>query len=160
MTSPDESLDLELRRHLAAPRASLWRCWTEPELLKQWLCPKPWGVSTCVVDLRPGGRFLSTMLSPEGEEFPNDGAWLEVVPGERLVFTTALREGWRPSAAKIHDLAMTAVLSFADAPGGGTSYHVRVMHADAEGKARHEAMGFHEGWGVTTDQLEELALTL
>ena len=37
--------ELVVDRVLRAPRASVWRCWTEPELLKQWFCPKPWFVS-------------------------------------------------------------------------------------------------------------------
>lgn len=158
--APEDVLDLTLHRRLASPRAALWRCWTEPALLSEWFCPRPWRVSACVLDLRPGGRFSTTMRSPEGRDFPNDGAWLEVVPGEKLVFTSALTEGWRPAAPANGGLAMTGIIGFADAPGGGTDYTARVLHADAEGKARHEAMGFHEGWGAATDQLEALARTL
>ena len=44
--------DLTLSRHIKVPRAKLWRCWTEPELLKQWFCPKPWGVSHAELEVR------------------------------------------------------------------------------------------------------------
>lgn len=45
--------DLVLTRVLDAPRDKLWRCWVEPELLKQWFCPKPWYISEARIDHRP-----------------------------------------------------------------------------------------------------------
>ena len=55
-----------------------------------WFAPKPWTVSDCEMDLRPGGIFRFVLRSPEGEEFPNVGCYLEIVPNERLVWTDAL----------------------------------------------------------------------
>ena len=85
----DNSNDLVLDRMLDAPREKLWRCWTEPELLKQWFCPKPWHVSEARLDLRPGGEFFTVMNGPDGERFDNNGVYLEIAPGERIVFTDA-----------------------------------------------------------------------
>jgi uncharacterized protein YndB with AHSA1/START domain len=95
------------------------------------------------------------MRSPEGQDFPNPGVVLEVVPGERLVFTDAYTSAWVPSARPF----MTAILTFADEMGG-TRYVARARHWTAEARAEHEAMGFHEGWGQCADQLEALASTL
>lgn len=63
--------------------------------------------------------------------------------------------GWRPRAAPF----MTGILAF-DAIPGGTRYRALVLHADADARARHEAMGFHDGWGKATDQLAALARSL
>jgi uncharacterized protein YndB with AHSA1/START domain len=113
------------------------------------------------VVLRPGGRFKTVIRGPEGEVFDNDpGSFLEIVPMARLVWTSALGPGFRPNLIPAEGFAMTAVLSFADAPDGGTLYHARVLHADVNGKAAHEAMGFHGGWGAAAEQLDEVALTL
>ena len=148
--------ELVLRRHLKAPRMALWRCWCEPELLMQWFCPKPWRVSKAVMDPRAGGASEITMSGPNGEEFPNRGVYLEVVPGERLVFTDAYVKAWEPSEKPF----MTAVVTFADASGGGTDYVATCHHWSAADCEQHVKMGFHEGWGKAADQLEELALTL
>src|SRR5207253_2995472 len=38
------------------------------------------------------------MQSPEGQEFPNPGVYLEVIPNRKLVFTDAYTKAWEPSA--------------------------------------------------------------
>lgn len=156
MSEGTESFDLVLRREIDEPREKLWRCWTEPDLLKKWFCPQPWGVARAELDLRPGGCCNVTMLSPEGEEFPNAGVYLEVVPNERLVFTDAFTTGWVPSAKPF----MTGVINFEDLGGGRTGYNAIAKHWTASDRDQHLEMGFHEGWGRATDQLAELAATL
>lgn len=147
--------ELNLTRVIDAPRQTLWRCWTEPELIKQWFTPRPWTTPVVEVDVRPGGASRMIFRGPDGEEFPNHGVYLEVVPGERLVFTDAFTAGWVPSAKPF----MTGIISFAD-EAGGTRYDARVLHWSAEDRARHEEMGFHDGWGRATDQLAALARSL
>ena len=117
----------------------------------QWFCPAPWRVSACTIDLRPGGAFNTTFCSPDGEEHLNVGCYLEVVPGERLVFTDALGPGYRPAAAPF----MTGVLELFP-EGDGTRYRASSLHVDAEARDKHEAMGFHTGWGAALDQLVAL----
>jgi uncharacterized protein YndB with AHSA1/START domain len=152
----DTQQDLVLDRILDAPSTSIWRCWTEPELLKQWFCPKPWFVSDVRMDLRPGGEFYTVMNGPEGERFENPGVLLEIAEGERLVFTDAFVPGWRPNGKPF----MVADVRFENAGNGQTRYTARAMHWNAETRKEHEGMGFHEGWGKAADQLEALARSL
>lgn len=147
--------ELVLARTIDAPREKLWRCWTEPKLLEQWFCPKPWHVTNARIDLRPGGEFSSIMHGPDGEEFPNIGVFLAVEPMQRLVTTDAFQPGWKPSDRAF----MTAEIVFEEA-GGKTKYTATARHWSAEAKAEHEAMGFHEGWGKAADQLQALARSL
>ena len=147
--------ELSLTRLIAAPRAVLFRCWTEPELIKQWFTPRPWTTPVVEMDVRPGGSSHMIFRGPEGQEFPNDGIFLEVVPNERLVFTDAYTSAWVPSAKPF----MTGIITFAD-EGSKTRYTAVVRHWTEEDKKRHEEMGFEEGWGKATDQLEALACTL
>ena len=146
---------LVLDRVLAAPRAAIWRCWTEPGLLERWFAPVPWTVSGVTVDLRPGGAFHIVMRSPEGEDHPGPGVWLEIDPGRRLVFTDAYTEEWQPAEKPF----FTAILTLEDAPGG-TRYVARALHWNEVDRAAHEAMGFTDGWGRCADQLETLAQSL
>jgi uncharacterized protein YndB with AHSA1/START domain len=148
------SHDLFITRTIAAPRAAVWRCWTEPELLKRWYCPKPWRVTEASLDLRPGGRMNTVFEGPDGERHDNKGIFLEIVPMERLIFTDAFTEGFMPK-----DVApfMTGFVHLSGAPDGGTAMHWGGRHWTADDKAKHEAMGFHDGWNAAATQLDDLA---
>ena len=144
---------LTLTKLLDAPRAAIWRCWTEPDLLRQWFAPRPWTTPHAELDVRPGGASLIIMRSPDGAEIPNQSVFLEVVPERRLVMTDAYVRAWVPSAKPF----MTVELTMADAGAGGTTYIARAHHWSAEDCAAHEKMGFHVGWGICADQLADLA---
>jgi uncharacterized protein YndB with AHSA1/START domain len=152
----DPRLDLVLERIVDISPALVWSAWTEPEHLKHWFTPVPWQTVDCEIDLRPGGIFRTTMRSPEGEEFPNAGCYLEVVKNQKLVWTNALMPGFRPAAMATDcgELFFTAVLTL-EPQGDGTKYTALVMHREEEGRMKHEAMGFHDGWGTVLDQLVE-----
>jgi len=78
-------------RVFAAPRERVWREWTEPEAFADWFG----GVDAKVpldsvsMDVRPGGAWTLTMLVDGSQEILWHGAYLEVEPPERLVFTVA-----------------------------------------------------------------------
>jgi uncharacterized protein YndB with AHSA1/START domain len=152
----DERRELVLTRVMNVPREKLWRAWTEPELLKQWFAPRPWAIARIDLDLRAGGSNRFVMRSPEGQEFPNDGVYLEVVPHERIVFTDAFTRAWEPSAKPF----MTAIVTFEDLGDGKTRYTARARHWTEADREAHEKMGFHEGWGQCADQLAALAAKL
>jgi len=154
--TPHSDRELVLSRIIHAPRASVYKAWTTPDVLKQWFAPRPWTTSHVELDLRAGGSNAFTMKNPEGQEFPNRGIYLEVVPNEKLVFTDAYTKAWEPSAKPF----MTVVLTFEDAGPGKTRYTARVFHWTVEDREAHEKMGFHVGWGMCTDQLEEVAAKL
>jgi uncharacterized protein YndB with AHSA1/START domain len=147
--------DLVIERHIAAPATLLYRCWTEPSLLKQWFVPAPWTIASAELDVRHGGASLVVMRDPEGKEYPSSGVYLEVIPNQRLVFTDAYTAGWVPSSKPF----MTAIISFAP-NGDGTQYTARARHWTEEARQQHIAMGFEQGWGICADQLAALASTL
>lgn len=151
-----EDRDLVLERIIDAPAEKLYRCWTTPELLSEWFCPKPWFVSDVRQDVRTGGNSYMVMNGPDGERVPQPGVYLEVVPNQKLVFTDAFTETWKPSDKPF----MVGIVTFEDLGDGKTRYRAVARHWTVEDKAAHEQMGFHEGWGVATDQLTALAKTL
>lgn len=153
--SPSSDRELVLARLIDAPREKLFRAWTEPELLKRWFTPPPWTVAAAHTDVRAGGACLIVMRSPEGQEFPQPGVYLDVVPNERLVVTDAYTEAWVPSEKPF----MTATINFEDV-AGKTRYTARVSHWSVADREAHEKMGFHEGWGKATEQLAALVATL
>lgn len=148
LAKPDPERDLVIERAIDVPVARVWKAWTTPAHLRQWFVPKPWTITACEMDLRPGGVFSTVMRSPEGQEFPNLGCYLDVVPEERLIFTDTLLPGFRPAPNPF----FTAALLLAP-NGSGTRYTAIALHGDAEGRKKHEEMGFYDGWNTVIDQM-------
>lgn len=144
--------ELKLVRDIDAPREKIFKAWTTPELMKQWFCPLPWKVTEADLDVRAGGHSRIMMQGPEGEPIRNEGVYLEVVENEKLVFTDAFTEGWVPTEKPF----MVGVVLLEELAGGRTRYTAKALHWTEEDRKAHEAMGFHEGWGVATDQLTAL----
>jgi uncharacterized protein YndB with AHSA1/START domain len=86
----------------------------------------------------------------------NEGVFLEVVPKEKLVFTDAYTEGWKPAENPF----MTAILLLEDAGAGRTRYTAIARHRTAEARQSHEDMGFFTGWDIVADQLQDYARSL
>lgn len=148
----DPELDLVLERVIETPPERVWAAWTEPQHVVKWFTPAPWSTTSCDIELRPGGKFNFVMRSPEGQEFPNSGCILEVIPNRRLIWTSSLTRGFRPAAGVDMPFHFTGIISI-EPSGTGSKYTATVMHANAEARKKHAEMGFQDGWGKALDQL-------
>jgi uncharacterized protein YndB with AHSA1/START domain len=84
--------DIVVTRVFDAPRALVWKAWTEPEHLKRWWGPRDFTSPVCRIDLRVGGTYLSSMRSPGGQTLYNTGVYREIVPLERLVYSDSFAD--------------------------------------------------------------------
>ncbi|MBS1984588.1 MAG: SRPBCC family protein [Bdellovibrionales bacterium] len=150
--------DISFERVSRLSPEQIWRGWTHPATLMQWFCPRPWRVTDCRVDLRPGGEFFTVMEGPAGERVENHGCFLEVVPNQRLTWTNMMSKDYRPESIGHPGFGFVATILLGKA-GGQTSYRAVVKHAEEAGRKQHEAMGFEQGWGMAFQQLEELFLS-
>jgi uncharacterized protein YndB with AHSA1/START domain len=142
--------DFVLERFIDAPRHLVWEALTKPEHLKEWYMPKPWGaVSKCEMDLRPGGMFSIDITTGGDKEFPNLGCFVEVIPMERLVWTSMLFPGFRP--AVFDDIPITAVVTMATS-GSGTRYVFTALHRDEADFQQNKASGWQQGTEIAVDQ--------
>lgn len=113
--------------------------------------PKPWGaVSHCEMDVRPGGIFSIDIATAEGQQFPNLGCFLEVIPMERLSWTAMLFPGYRP--AVFDDIPITAIVTM-EAAGTGTRYVFTALHRDEADCEKNKASGWQQGTEIAVDQL-------
>jgi uncharacterized protein YndB with AHSA1/START domain len=113
--------------------------------------PKPWGaVSKCEMDVRPGGIFSIDIATANGQEVPNLGCFLEVVPMERLVWTSMLFPGYRP--AVFDDVPITAIITM-ETVGTGTRYVFTALHRDEADCEKDKESGWLEGTEIALDQL-------
>jgi uncharacterized protein YndB with AHSA1/START domain len=152
----DPKRDLVLDRVVDLSPQQLWDAWTQPDLIKQWFTPAPWTTPHAEVDLRPGGKFITTMQGPEGESFTGVGTFLVIEAPSRLIWTSALGEHYRPNPLSAEAFFFTAILEFTPVASGGTRYHVTLLHASEADHGKHDAMGFQTGWGAALDQLVAL----
>jgi uncharacterized protein YndB with AHSA1/START domain len=147
--------ELAIELTLAAPADKLFRCYTDPTLLQKWFAPAPWTIKSVDIDPRAGGRMSFVMASPEGQEYPNAGIYLEVVPNRKIVTTDAVTPEFKPSGP-----FMIAEVTFDDLGNGKTRYRAVARHWSEKARKQHEEMGFESGWTQTARQLEALAQTI
>src|SRR6266478_3046269 len=134
---PDPKLDLVLERVVDVAPNLVWAAWTTPEYIKKWFTPAPWQTVDCEIDLRSGGIFRFVMRSPEGQEFPNLGCYLEVIENEKLVWTGALKPGYRPQNAQGGVPFLFTAVILMEPHGTGTKYTAIAIHGDEDGARKH-----------------------
>jgi len=154
--------DFVMSRVFDVPRDLLWKCFTEPERMKQWWGPKGFKVLSSKMDLRPGGSYHYGMQSPDGHAMWGKFVFREVVPQERLVFINSFSDEkggiTRHPGNENWPLEMLSSFTFEDMPGGKTKFTVRWAPHNASEEERktfdtnRESM--RQGWGGTMDQLE------
>lgn len=140
--------ELVISRILDANRERVFAAWTDPRRLAHWWGPHGMTTPVCEMDLRPGGIFRTVMRAPDGTEYPTQGVFLEIAPPERIVFSDAFEPGFQPAVEPF----MTAIVTFEDW-GEKTKYTARALHKSPADREKHEAMGFHQGWGESLDRL-------
>ncbi len=84
--------ELVITRVFDAPRALVFKAWTEAERAAHWWGPRGFTTISCQMDVRPGGAYRRCMRSPEGTVHCTRGVYREVAALERLVFTYAWEE--------------------------------------------------------------------
>lgn len=144
---------LEMSRLFDAPRDLVYRVWTDPRYVALW-----WGIEgatnpVCEMDLRPGGKWRITMRTSGGTEYPNGGRYLEVVEGEKLVYTDEPTEMGERNASPARGAVHT--VTFAD-NGQGTRVTLLCRFESREQRDRVIASGFTAGVNQGFDRLERL----
>ena len=149
----DPKLDFAIERTLDAPARIVWDALTKPEHLKHWYMPREWGrVTRAEMDVKPGGIFSIDIAVKDGPEVPNLGCFLEVVPLQRLVWTSMLFPGYRP--AVFDDIPITAIVTL-ESVDKGTRYVFTALHRNEADLQNNKTSGFYEGTLIATDQLVE-----
>jgi uncharacterized protein YndB with AHSA1/START domain len=154
----DPRLDFAIERFIDAPVRLVWEALTRPEHLKEWYMPRQWGrVVRAELDVRPGGIFSIDIAVGDGPASPNVGCFLDVVPMERLVWTSMLFPGYRP--AVFDDIPITAVVTM-ESVGSGTRYVFTALHRNEADLKTNKESGFYQGTEIAIDQLVQRVLSM
>ena len=144
-------LDIAIERFIDAPARLVWEALTRPEHVREWYMPRAWGrVAQAEMDVRPGGIFSIDIAGADGRVFPNVGCFLDVVPLERLVWTSMLFPGYRP--AVFDDIPITAIVTM-ESVGTGTRYVFTALHRDEADLEKNRESGWQQGTEIAMDQL-------
>ena len=79
--------EIVITRVYDAPREVVWDAWTDPQQVVHWWGPKGFTTTIHEMDVRPGGVWRLTMHGPDGTDYPNHSAFVEVVKPERIVYS-------------------------------------------------------------------------
>jgi len=142
--------EVTLTRTFNAPRALVWKAWTDPQMMARWWGPKGFSNPVCEMDVRVGGRILIHMRAPDGRVHPMTGIFDEVAEPECLVFR----------AIPVDDdgkalLESLTTVTFHEVAGKAKV----IIHASAAPLApiaEQMLKGMHAGWGQSLERLADL----
>ncbi|MDI4649818.1 SRPBCC family protein [Cohnella hashimotonis] len=135
--------ELATSREYRFPRKLVYEAWTTPEWLARWWGPKGFTNTFEVCDIRPGGEWRFTMHGPDGKNYPNVSAFVEVMPQERVAIEHLSGHKFRVTA------------TFETLADGGTlvTFNQRFKHKRAFEQAKPYCI---EGNEQNLDRLGEL----
>jgi uncharacterized protein YndB with AHSA1/START domain len=147
-------------RELNAPRALVWKAWTEGERLAHWWGPKGMKVEVLKAEVRPGGKFHYSMETPDGQKMWGVFNYRELNPTERIVWVNSFADAkgaiTRAPFSPLIPLEMHNTVLLEEM-GSKTQITLRSapINATPEERAFFEGMfkSMEGGFGGTFDQL-------
>ncbi len=149
-TTPTDT-EIVITRVVDAPRRLVWKAWTEPEHIRQWLSGlEGWTMPVCEMDARAGGAWRYVWRKDSGTEMAMGGLVREAVPPERLVTT----ERWGPEWPETVN-----TLRLAEA-GGRTTITLTILYPSTEARDAALATGMKDGMDLSFSRLDALLRTM
>lgn len=124
----------------------VFKAWTDPQTLREFMCPDEITCAEVKADVRVGGTYRITMVKPDGERLVVSGIYRELIPNERIVSTWSWEED-DPALAR--ETVLT--LEFA---ARGAQTEMTLIHEnfrDAQQRDNH-----NNGWSSIMTKLERV----
>lgn len=161
MTTATKS-DFIVTRVFDAPREKVWRCFTEPERMKEWFGPKGSTVVASNMDLRVGGTYHGALRAGDGPVMWAKFVYREVAPTQRLVWEHSFSDEagglTRHPLSPTWPLKLLTTVTFEDAGAGKTKLTLRWSPLDASAEEQKTFDAAHDGcragWSGSFEQLE------
>jgi uncharacterized protein YndB with AHSA1/START domain len=147
--------EVEFDRTFDAPLETVWKAWTDPELLKQWWGPDNTIIPECEVDLRVGGRFYIVMEASggmgeyKGTRWPMEATYTMVEPNAKLNYDA---KAWTEGMEATTQIEQVSELTLTD-EGGKTKMHLKATINKAGPDAGGAAEGMQYGYNQQFDKL-------
>ena len=145
---PESLRQLRLVREFDAPRALVWKMWTDPAHVAAWWGPEHFTTPVVRMDVRPGGAIHMVMRAPDGADFPFDGRFVDLDEPERLVMRTWIN---LPDGGVWFEVEQTVRFEEVD---GRTRLQLDAVVIEAGEDALGPLSGMKAGWTGSLDKLE------
>lgn len=143
-------VEVTLTRMFDAPRALVWKAWTDPQMMARWWGPKEFTNPVCEMDVRVGGKIVIHMQAPNGTVHPMTGVFDEVAELECLVFrATPVDASGNPL------LESLTTVTFHDVTGK-TKVIVHASAAPIQPIGSEMLKGLNAGWSQSLERLAVL----
>jgi uncharacterized protein YndB with AHSA1/START domain len=162
MLTQSQTRDFVTTRVFDAPAALVWKCFTEPERMKEWFGPKGSVVVSAILALRVGGTYHGAMRGPDGKVMWAKFIYREIVPPRRLIWEHSFSDEagglTRHPLSPTWPLRLLTTVTLADAPGGKTALTLTWSPLDPSPQeqstfdAAHD--GMRSGWGGSFERLD------
>lgn len=146
------SKTIYITREFAAGHDLVWDAFTKPEILDQWIAPKPWRAYTKEMDFREGGRCLTAMISPENVHHWSLAEYINIQP--KSGFTSRNSFCDENGFPLTNDFSLTKT-SF-DPGTETTTVRIEKNFNDLSVLEMMVARGFKEGTAAGMNNLDEL----
>ena len=137
-----------LTRTFDAPRALVFKAYTDPNLISQWWGPRKYETIVDKMEVKKGGIWRFINRGSDGQEFAFNGVYHEIAAPERLLYTFEF-EGLPPGHAGI------VTITFED-QNGKTLLTDKSVYQSVEDRDEMAQSGMEEGAAETFDRFEEL----
>ena len=144
-----------ITREFAAELSLVWDAFTKPELLDQWVAPKPWASRTKHMDFEVGGRRFYAMVSPEGLERWAIQKYTSITPKTNFKMFNAFADKDENPELPGSDWDFTFIEQ-----GEITKVIITIYNESLERMEKMNEMGFREGYAMSMKNLEELLAAL
>ena len=144
-----------ITREFDAGLSLVWDAFTKPEILDQWVAPKPWVSKTKYMNFVVGGKRFYAMVSPEGLERWSIQEYTSITPKTNFKMYNAFADKDENPELPGSDWDYT----FSE-QNGRTTVRISIYNESLARLEKMIEMGFKEGFTMTINELENLLPTL
>jgi uncharacterized protein YndB with AHSA1/START domain len=141
--------ELTISRTFNAPIELVWKVWTDEKHLVHWWAPKGFTNPVCEWNAQSGNKILIHMKGPDGAIYPMDGEFHEIVPRQKIVFTSAALD---KNGARLFEVMNT--INFSD-EGDKTKLTLHFAFTKVKPEGKGHIGGAEMGWNMSLDKLAD-----
>lgn len=144
--------EIVITREFHAPRELVFEAWTTPALLARWFGPPDWTLTTCEMDVHPGGKYRFVMENEHGMQMGISGTFHEVDRPYRLVATEIYDQDWTGGE--------THITNELDEHNGHTTMTITILYASSEARDMVVSSPMAQGMEMGFSRLDEVLETV